>query len=168
MKRQAVEGGEGCFLNVKCLPALFLLHIHIHIAKYCFWMNKHLPISGLWNFKFKHFCLLITDVDPSFHHNVPPFLNFLSQESIKSIVRSGEREALVSKNVLHICVEAGLRLLSPFMPFLSEELFQRLSRRPQVDEPSICLAPYPTSEEVIILLMSLTKWFSIMPFHFVL
>ncbi|PIK36300.1 putative valine--tRNA ligase [Apostichopus japonicus] len=69
-------------------------------------------------------------------------------ESIKSIVRSEEREALVSKNVLHICVEAGLRLLSPFMPFLSEELFQRLSRRPQVDEPSICLAPYPTTEEL--------------------
>lgn len=69
MKRQAGEEGGGSFLHVKCLPALFLLHIHILIAKYCFWMKKHLPVTALWNFKVKNFCLSITDVDPSFHHN---------------------------------------------------------------------------------------------------
>lgn len=48
-------------------------------------------------------------------------------ESIKPSLRSGSEEtkaALIS--TLWTCVEVGLRVLSPFMPFLTEELYQRL------------------------------------------
>jgi len=50
-----------------------------------------------------------------------------------------------SRECLYTCLDAGLRLISPFMPFISEELFQRLPRRcPQTDAPSIVVSPYPT------------------------
>jgi valyl-tRNA synthetase len=42
-------------------------------------------------------------------------------------------------------METGLRLLSPFMPFLSEELWQRLPTLKDFQRaPSICVAPYPS------------------------
>ncbi|KAJ9082143.1 valine--tRNA ligase [Entomophthora muscae] len=47
------------------------------------------------------------------------------------------------QDTLYVCLEAGLKLLHPFMPFLTEELYQRLPRRPQDTIPSICLARYP-------------------------
>lgn len=39
----------------------------------------------------------------------------------------------------------GLRLLAPFMPFITEELYQRLPRTKEhkVKYPSICIVPYP-------------------------
>jgi len=43
----------------------------------------------------------------------------------------------------YTCLENGLILLSPFMPFVTEELFQRLPRRRDEAPPSICVTPYP-------------------------
>lgn len=50
---------------------------------------------------------------------------------------------------LYRALEVGLRLLSPFMPFITEELYQRLPRPQSVKDniPSICVAPYPESSE---------------------
>ncbi|KAH0630441.1 hypothetical protein JD844_013470 [Phrynosoma platyrhinos] len=65
-------------------------------------------------------------------------------------VFSGQDEAAIqtAQNVLYTCLDTGLRLLSPFMPFVTEELFQRLPRRcPSSDPPSICVTPYPSTEE---------------------
>lgn len=60
-----------------------------------------------------------------------------------------QRPAQVCRQTLYTCLEAGLRLLSPLMPFVTEELYQRLPRRrPQSDPPSICVTPYPDAEEV--------------------
>ncbi|XP_041081866.1 valine--tRNA ligase-like [Polyodon spathula] len=53
----------------------------------------------------------------------------------------------VSRNTLYTCLDAGLRLLSPLMPFVSEELFQRLPRRSGQAPPSICVTPYPEPSE---------------------
>uniref|UniRef100_R4GB05 valine--tRNA ligase n=1 Tax=Anolis carolinensis TaxID=28377 RepID=R4GB05_ANOCA len=61
-------------------------------------------------------------------------------------VFAGQDEAAIrtSRNALYTCLDAGLRLLSPFMPFVTEELFQRLPRRcPSSDPPSICVTSYP-------------------------
>lgn len=53
-----------------------------------------------------------------------------------------------SRECLYTCLDAGLRLISPFMPFISEELYQRLPRRcPQTDAPSIIVSPYPKDTE---------------------
>ena len=50
------------------------------------------------------------------------------------------------QDALYSALEGGLRLLHPFMPFVTEELWQRLPRCPGVTEglESIMLAPYPT------------------------
>ena len=54
----------------------------------------------------------------------------------------GAQEA--AKAVLYRCLEEGLRLLHPFMPFVTEELYQRLPRRLGDALPSISVTPYPT------------------------
>lgn len=62
---------------------------------------------------------------------------------------SSKRRAEVCRQTLYTCLEVGLRLLSPLMPFVTEELYQRLPRRkPQSDPPSICITSYPETEEV--------------------
>ncbi|XP_071948932.1 valine--tRNA ligase-like [Antedon mediterranea] len=67
-------------------------------------------------------------------------------ETIKpSLYNDESGSGNVSRSVLFMCIEAGLRLLSPFMPYLTEELYQRLPGLQHV--PSICVAQYPTTEE---------------------
>jgi len=45
---------------------------------------------------------------------------------------------------LYTCLDEGYRLLSPFMPFITEELWQRLPRRAGDLTESIAVAAYPT------------------------
>lgn len=53
-----------------------------------------------------------------------------------------------ARQTLYTCLDVGLRLLSPFMPFVTEELFQRLPRRTPQAPPSLCITPYPEPSEV--------------------
>ncbi|KAI9462013.1 tRNA synthetases class I-domain-containing protein [Lactarius psammicola] len=48
-----------------------------------------------------------------------------------------------AQQTLYTCLDHGLRLLHPFMPFVTEELWQRLSRRPNDVTPSIMVSKYP-------------------------
>lgn len=64
---------------------------------------------------------------------------------------------MTSTNVLHTVIDGALRLMHPIMPFLTEELFQRLPRQQNDECPSICVAPYPTLQEV--------RWCSIVAAH---
>ncbi|XP_060707050.1 valine--tRNA ligase [Hemiscyllium ocellatum] len=69
-------------------------------------------------------------------------------ECLKPVFVGTDEEAVsVAQNVLYTCLDTGLRLLSPFMPFVTEELYQRLPRRSAQDPPSISVTPYPESEE---------------------
>lgn len=58
-------------------------------------------------------------------------------------VMSGTDEAakLAAQQTLYVCLEYGLRLLHPIMPFVTEELWQRLPGKRST--PSITIAPYP-------------------------
>ncbi|XP_050350770.1 valine--tRNA ligase [Nymphalis io] len=58
-------------------------------------------------------------------------------------VQGTEEQKVAARTTLYTTLEYGLKLLSPFMPFVTEELYQRL---PRADKscPSICVAEYPT------------------------
>jgi len=47
------------------------------------------------------------------------------------------------RSTLYTCLDEGYRLLSPFMPFITEELWQRLPRRAGDRTESIIVASYP-------------------------
>jgi valyl-tRNA synthetase len=49
--------------------------------------------------------------------------------------------------VLLTVLDRSLRLLHPVMPYLTEELWQRLPGREKIHPATICLAPYPVAEE---------------------
>lgn len=59
-----------------------------------------------------------------------------------------EAAAECARQTLYTCLDVGLRLLSPFMPFVTEELFQRLPRRTPAAPASLCVTPYPEPSEV--------------------
>ena len=65
-------------------------------------------------------------------------------ENSKSIIHDGTPEEQHSaQQTLYTALEGGLTMIHPFMPFLSEELWQRLPRRPGDKCPSIVKATYP-------------------------
>lgn len=50
-----------------------------------------------------------------------------------------------AQQTLYTALDAGLRMLHPIMPFVTEELWQRLPRRPNDPTPSIMVASFPVS-----------------------
>ncbi|XP_026989648.2 valine--tRNA ligase, mitochondrial [Tachysurus fulvidraco] len=73
----------------------------------------------------------------------------LKQDMIENEARNEEKQ--IATAVLYHCVSISLRLLSPFMPFLSEELWQRLqpySPNPTTAPCSVCMQPYPTASQL--------------------
>ena len=66
-------------------------------------------------------------------------------EMIKPVINGNDLEAKKKAQMtLFICLEYGLRLLHPLMPFITEELWQRVTARPGFKFPeSIMLASYP-------------------------
>lgn len=85
-------------------------------------------------------------------------MNCRLQESIKPVLKgegSGseeqrDRERQVAAAVLYHCVSISLTLLSPFMPFLTEELWQRLLPYADSDgtSRSLCVQPYPKTSQL--------------------
>ena len=67
-------------------------------------------------------------------------------ELVKPVIWSGDEAAMKpTRDTLWACLEIGLRLLHPFMPFLTEELWQRLPKDPSYAKtfPSITVSEYP-------------------------
>jgi valyl-tRNA synthetase len=58
-----------------------------------------------------------------------------------------ERDKTAIKQTLFDCGDTFLRTASPFMPYLTEELYQRLHICNEQRSESICVARYPTPEE---------------------
>lgn len=59
-----------------------------------------------------------------------------------------------AQNTLYTCLDHGLRLLHPFMPYVTEELWQRLPRRSNDPTPSIMLSAFPVHVSVCSYLMT--------------
>lgn len=69
-------------------------------------------------------------------------------EYLKPVLQSTESDmGSTARHTLYTCLDTALRLISPFMPFISEELYQRLPRRGPELPPSICVTPYPEADE---------------------
>lgn len=69
-------------------------------------------------------------------------------ENSKAIFDEGTEEQKESaKQTLYTAIEGGLTMIHPFMPFLTEELWQRLPRREGDKTPSITIAAYPEWNE---------------------
>ncbi|KAK0725592.1 tRNA synthetases class I-domain-containing protein [Lasiosphaeris hirsuta] len=67
-------------------------------------------------------------------------------ENSKSILSDGSPEEQQSaQQTLYHTLDVALRLLHPFLPFITEELWQRLPRKAG-DGPSVMLAAYPACE----------------------
>ena len=65
-------------------------------------------------------------------------------EAIKPITKgSNEDSKLSTANTLYYVIEQGLILFHPMIPFITEELYQRLPHNER-KYPSICIAKYPT------------------------
>lgn len=67
----------------------------------------------------------------------------------------------VARTVLYHCVSLSLALLAPFMPFITEELWQRLHPfRPgppgALTQTSLCLQPCPRSTHLVALYITHT------------
>uniref|UniRef100_UPI00398E4566 LOW QUALITY PROTEIN: valine--tRNA ligase, mitochondrial n=1 Tax=Pristiophorus japonicus TaxID=55135 RepID=UPI00398E4566 len=70
-------------------------------------------------------------------------------ECVKPVLRSGDKELQETVwQILYVCTERALCLLSPFMPYLTEELWQRFPGRHPHSDPSICVTPYPSVSEL--------------------
>ncbi|XP_060706636.1 valine--tRNA ligase, mitochondrial [Hemiscyllium ocellatum] len=70
-------------------------------------------------------------------------------ECVKPVLQCGEpthRETV--RQILYVCVEQALLLISPLMPYLSEELWQRLPHRHRARQPSVCVSRYPTPSQL--------------------
>ncbi|KAH6094581.1 valine--tRNA (Val) ligase [Parastagonospora nodorum] len=65
-------------------------------------------------------------------------------ENSKAIFDEGSEEQKENaKQTLYTAIEGGLTMIHPFMPFLTEELWQRLPRREGDKTPSITVASFP-------------------------
>ncbi|GAB7363834.1 hypothetical protein MBLNU230_g4399t1 [Neophaeotheca triangularis] len=65
-------------------------------------------------------------------------------ENSKAIIRDGSAEEKKSAiDTLYTALDGALAMMHPFMPFLTEELWQRLPRRAGDETPSIVKAAYP-------------------------
>ncbi|CBN75348.1 Valine--tRNA ligase [Ectocarpus siliculosus] len=75
-------------------------------------------------------------------------------ELIKPVVgdtSEGNKKARsIAQSCLYLCLDYGLKLIHPIMPFVTEELWQRLPGRGSMgpeEAPSIMVAPYPQADE---------------------
>jgi len=69
-------------------------------------------------------------------------------ENSKSLILEGsETERKSARDTLYTTIDGALRLIHPFMPFISEEMWQRIPRRASEKSKSIVKAPYPVYQE---------------------
>lgn len=62
-------------------------------------------------------------------------------ENSKALVQGNEQQRTLAQATLYACIDNGLRMMHPFMPFVTEELWQRLPKLHLA--PSITVAPFP-------------------------
>ena len=99
----------------------------------------------------KHFCIFShcsVLLMQSAEYSGLCYCDVVLQEYVKAVIQTQcTSEVHICQNIMYACIDAGLRLLSPFMPYITEELYQRLPGRTVT--PSIVVAPYPQPRDVL-------------------
>lgn len=93
-------------------------------------MNFMTLTNAIYQFWLHEFCDIFLEVQK-------PVL--AADDSPENIRRKESMRA-----TLYTCIDTGLRMLHPLMPFITEELFQRLARRAGDNTTTIMKAAYPT------------------------
>lgn len=71
-------------------------------------------------------------------------------ENSKAIIRDGtEEERNSAIQTLYTTLEAALTMIHPFMPYITEEMWQRMPRRPEDKTKSVMIAQYPTFDPAL-------------------
>lgn len=66
-------------------------------------------------------------------------------EAMKPVMKSEDAaKKSAALNTLYVCLDAALKMLHPTMPYITEELFQRLPHVKATAPDSICIAEFPT------------------------
>jgi valyl-tRNA synthetase len=73
------------------------------------------------------------------------FIEHIKQMNIKDLP-NGDATKEAVQEAIYTLLETQLRLLHPFMPFATEEIWQRLPKRANVAAKSIMIAPYPAAD----------------------
>lgn len=69
-------------------------------------------------------------------------------ENSKLLIQDGtDAQKKSAQDTLYTCIDSALKMIHPFMPFVTEEMWQRLPRRAEETAPSITIASYPVYDE---------------------
>lgn len=69
-------------------------------------------------------------------------------ENLKALIQDGTAEQKkLAQDTLYTCIDGALRLIHPFMPYVTEEMWQRLPRRADEKATSIMVASFPQFQE---------------------
>lgn len=75
---------------------------------------------------------------------IKPVVSFKELGEGEQPSEEAQHKRWVAQTTLYLCLETFLRLLHPLMPFVTEELWQRLpNRQAFCDAPSIMVSRYP-------------------------
>lgn len=101
----------------------------------------HTVTSALYSFWVHNLC------DVYMEYIKPVLLKHSEEVEVLPDQDHSSRTKQEARTVLYHCVSLSLALLSPFMPFITEELWQRLQAfSPEATaQTSLCLQPYPRS-----------------------
>lgn len=125
------EPGNSLLINQWIMSSLHAMVDKVHggMSRYDF----HHATDALYGFLYGHLCDVFV-------------------EATKPLTGTEQQECALT---LAVCLDTALRCLTPFMPFLSEELYQRLHSKlnaNKIELPrsvSILIAHYPENEEVL-------------------
>ncbi|XP_034400529.1 valine--tRNA ligase, mitochondrial isoform X2 [Cyclopterus lumpus] len=104
----------------------------------------HVVTSALYSFWVHSLC------DVYMEHVKPVLLQQEEEAVVHADTEHHVRARQVATSILYHCVSMSLALLSPFMPFITEELWQRLQPfgPGAAAQTPLCLQPYPCSSQL--------------------
>ena len=131
------DAAKAAELDLPFLPDAWILSrlaaavdaINGHLGKY----EIALSVQAVYDFWYNDLCCVYLEA-------IKPVMQLDSA----SIANAAAKHA--TQTVLHCCLHNGLRLLHPFMPFVTEELYQRLQLLAGEPRSSVMHAPYPKPE----------------------